>query len=206
MEESDMKLYYSPGACSLSPHIVLRELGYAFDLEQVDLGTKKTASGGDYLKVNPKGYVPALALDNGEVLTEGPAILQYLADAKGGGGLLPAVGNPGRYRVIEWLNFISTELHKSYSPLFAPNTSEPHKAACKELLARRYAVVERAIAGKRYVTGEGMSLADPYLFVVTSWARFVDVDLSPYPALRAFQGRMAARPAVQAALKAEGLL
>ncbi len=201
-----MKLYFSPGACSLSPHIVLRELGHAFDMEQVDLGTKETKSGGDYLKVNPKGYVPALALDNGEVLTEGPAILQYLADAKGGSGLLPAVGDLRRYRVVEWLNFISTELHKTYSPLFAPNTTEPHKAACRELLARRYAVVEQALQGKQFLTGDSMSLADPYLFVVTSWAKFVDVDLAPYPALRAFQGRMAARPAVQAALKAEGLL
>ena len=201
-----MKLYYAPGACSLSPHIVLRELGYAFDVEKVDLATKKTASGGDYLKVNPKGYVPALALDNGEVLTEGPAILQYLADTKGGGGLLPAVGDLRRYRVIEWLNFVSTELHKTYAPLFSPNISEPHKAACKELLARRYAVTEQALAGKQFVTGDSMSLADPYLFVVTSWAKFVDLDLAPYPTVRAFQGRMASRPAVQAALKAEGLL
>jgi glutathione S-transferase len=201
-----MRLYYSPGACSLSPHIVLRELGYAFDMEQVDLATKKTATGADYLKVNPKGYVPALALDNGEVLTEGPAILQYLADSKGGGGLLPPAGDLRRYRVIEWLNFISTEFHKSYGPMFSPNTSEPHKAACRELLARRYAVAEQAIAGKQYVTGDSMTLADPYFFVVNSWAKFVDVDLAPFPGIRAYQGRMAARPAVQAALKAEGLL
>lgn len=201
-----MKLYYSPGACSLSPHIVLRELGHAFELEQVDLGTKKTASGADFLKVNPKGYVPALVLDNGEVLTEGPAILQYLADTKGGGGLLPPVGDLRRYHVIEWLNFVSTELHKTYSPLFAPGTSAPHKAACKELLARRYAQTEQALQGRPYVTGDSVSLADVYLFVVNSWAKFVDVDLAPYPAIKAFQGRMAARPAVQAALKAEGLL
>lgn len=201
-----MKLYYSPGACSLSPHIVLRELGYAFDMEQVDLGTKKTASGAEFLKVNPKGYVPALVLDNGEVLTEGPAILQYLADGKGGGGLLPPVGDIRRYHVIEWLNFVSTELHKSYAPLFAPGTSEPHKAACKEMLGRRYAVVDQLLQGRQYVTGDSASLADFYLFVVNSWAKFVDVDLAPYPAIKAFQGRMAARPAVQAALKAEGLL
>ncbi|HSD60887.1 MAG TPA: glutathione transferase GstA [Burkholderiales bacterium] len=201
-----MKLYFSPGACSLSPHIVLRELGYTFDMELVDLGTKKTQSGADYLKVNPAGYVPALALDDGEVLTEGPAILQYLADSKGGGGLLPAVGDLRRYRVVEWLNFISAELHKTYAPLFAPGISEPHKAACKNLLARRYPVVEQALQGRQYLAGDAMTLADPYLFVVTSWARFADVDIAPYSALRAFQGRMAARPAVQAALKAEGLL
>jgi glutathione S-transferase len=201
-----MKLYYSPGACSLSPHIVLREAGLQFDLEQVDLGKKTTAAGTDFLTINPKGYVPALALDNGEVLTEGPVIVQYLADLAPANGLAPAAGTMARLRLQEWLNFISTELHKGFSPLFAETTPEATKVIVQGLLARRFAYVAAQLETKQFLLGAEFTVADAYLFVVLSWAPYVGVDLSPWPVFATYSGRIATRPAVQAALRAEGLI
>ena len=200
-----MKLYFSPGACSLSPHIVLRESGLNFDLEQVDTKSKKTKSGGDFWAVNPKGYVPALQLDNGEVLTEGPAIVQYLADQKPESGLVPPPGTLERYRVQEWLGYINSEIHKNYSPLFNPATSEDTRKEKIDYLRRRYDLIEQRLATHTFLAGEGYTIADVYLFVVTNWARAVKLDLAEFPNLLAFQKRVAARPAVQAALRAEGL-
>jgi glutathione S-transferase len=200
-----MKLYYSPGACSLSPHIALREAGLAFTLEKTDLRTKHTASGGDIYGANPKGYVPVLELDNGEVLTEGPAIVQWIADQKPGSGLAPAAGTMPRYHLMEWLNFITSELHKSYSPLFSPTVPEAYKQTVREGLAKKYAFVDETLAGKSCLLGEQFTVADGYLFTVTNWARLVKFDLTPYPNVLAFMERMRARPHVQEAMKAEGL-
>lgn len=201
-----LKLYYSPGACSLSPHIVLREAGLTFDLEQVDTKEKKTKSGDDYLKINPKGYVPALRLDDGYVLTEGPAIVQYIADQRPRSGLAPEWGSPERYRLQEWLTFIGTEIHKTFSPLFNQATPEDYKKIAKENLAKRYAFVDGKLEGKEYLTGSQFTVADAYLFAVTNWKTFLQIDVSPYPNVKAFQARVAARPKVQEALKAEGLV
>lgn len=201
-----LKLYYSPGACSLSPHIALREAGLTFDLEQVNLKEKTTKSGDDYLKINPKGYVPALKLDNGYVLTEGPAIVQYIADQRPKLNLAPENGSPERYQLQEWLTYIGTEIHKTFSPLFNPATPEDYKAIAKESLAKRFSYVDEKLKGRDYLTGSHFTVADAYLFTVTNWANFVQIDLSPYPNLKAFQARVAARPKVQEALKAEGLL
>lgn len=201
-----MKLYYAPGACSLSPHIVLREAGLPFELEKIDYATKKTERGADYLKINPKGYVPALELDNGEVLTEGPAIVQYIADRAPKSGLAPDWGSPARYRLQEWLNFITAELHKSFSPFFNPKTPEAQKEILRELIGRRLAHADKALAGKPYLLGENFSVADAYLFWALNTARFLKIDLSPYANLNAFMQRVAARPKVQEALKAEGLM
>ena len=201
-----MKLYYAPGACSLSPHIVLREAGLKFDLEKVDLATKKTHDGGDYLKINPKGQVPALKLDDGAVLTEGPAIVQYLADQKPGSGLAPASGSMERYRLQEWLNFISTEIHKGFSPLFKPNTPDAYKTIAKENLAARFAHADAHLAGKQHVMGDRFTVADAYLFTVVSWSRMHKIDLAPWPNLKAYMDRVKARPKVQEAMKAEGLI
>lgn len=200
-----MKLYYSPGACSLSPHIVLREAGLDFEMERVDLKSKKTEHGNDYLEINPKGYVPAMRLDDGELLTEGPAIVQYLADRVPERKLAPAAGTMERVRLQEWLNFISTELHKSHSPLFNPAAPEEWKTWMRDLIGRRLALVAKQLEGRDYLLGD-FSVADAYLFTVLSWGRFVNVDTSAWPVIGAYQARMAARPAVQAALKAEGLL
>jgi glutathione S-transferase len=201
-----MKLYFSPGACSLSPHIVLREAGLSFDLEKVDLASKKTASGTDFKTINPKGYVPALQLDNGQVLTEGPAIVQYVADQAADKQLAPAAGSIERYRLMEWLNFISTELHKSFSPLFKPAMPEEAKAMARETLANRLGVVAAQLQHSTYLTGEQFSVADAYLFTVLNWSRRVNVDLTPWPAVEAYMKRVAARPAVRAAMTAEGLI
>jgi glutathione S-transferase len=201
-----MKLYFSPGACSLSPHIVLREAGLAFDTEKVDLGSKQTASGADYRTINPKGSVPALQLDDGQVLTEGPVVVQYLADLVPEKQLAPALGSMERYRLMEWLNFISTELHKSYSPLFNPKTPDATKATVHELLAARYELVNSRLAQSDYLTGSQFTVADAYLFTVTRWSMYVNLDLARWPALQRFQERVAARPAVQAAMQAEGLI
>lgn len=200
-----MKLYYAPGACSLSPHIVLREAGYDPELVKVDLRTKKTADGGDFLKINPTGYVPVLELDDGSLLTEGPAIVQYIADLKPAAGLAPANGSRARYDLQSWLNFVSTELHKSYSPLFKPDSTDDQKNAARALLDRRYAYMAEVMAGRDYLVGNSFSVADAYFFVVNSWAAYVKVDLSGWPSVVEFQKRIAARPGVQAALKAEGL-
>ena len=201
-----MKLYYSPGACSLSPHIALREAGLAFDLVLASTKTKKLADGSDFLAVNPKGQVPVLELDNGQRLTEGPVIVQYIADQAPASGLAPAAGTWERYREMEWLNFITSELHKSFSPLFAPNTPDETKAQAKARLMDRLTWVDAQLEGKTYLMGDTFTVADGYLFTVANWTNFVGMDLSSLKQLSAFMGRVAARPAVQAALKAEGLL
>jgi glutathione S-transferase len=201
-----MKLYYAPGACSLSPHIVAQEAGIALKFEKVDLAAKKTAGGANYLEVNPKGSVPALELDNGEILTEGPAIVQYLADQRPQAGLVPAWGTMARYRLLEMLGFINSEIHKGYSPLFNPAISAAERAQRIEYLEKRYSFIEAQLAKQPYLLGEQFTVADAYLFTVTNWASKLKVDLSRFPRVLAFQQRVSARPAVQAAMKAEGLL
>jgi glutathione S-transferase len=199
-----MKLYYSTGACSLSPHIILREAGLPFDLLQSK--NHKLPDGTDYYTINAKGYVPVLELDNGERLTEGPAIVQYIADLVPAKNLVPANGTMARYRVQEWLNFITSELHKSYSPLFTPTMSDDTKTAYKTKLSERFKWVDAQLAGKQYLMGDTFSIADAYLFTVTNWSKHVGLDLSAYANLGAFMQRVGARPAVQEALKAEGLI
>ncbi|MFO0997966.1 MAG: glutathione transferase GstA [Alphaproteobacteria bacterium] len=201
-----MKLFYSPGACSLSPHIVLREAGLKFDLEQVDLGTKKTKSGGDYLKVNPKGSVPALEIDGGQVLSEGAAIVQYIADKAPASKLAPAAGTPERYRLMEWLNYIATELHGGFGPLFNPKIPADWKAISIQALGKRFDFISNALKGKSYLMGEVFTVADAYLFTILGWTKYMDIDLGQWPVLKAYCERVAARPAVAAALKAEGLV
>ncbi len=201
-----MKLYYATGTCSLSPHIVALEAGIALELEKVDNKIKRTASGQDYLEINPKGYVPALQLDNGEVLTEGPTLLMYLADQKPQSGLAPANGTLPRYRLLEMLGYINSELHKNYSPLFNPNTAPEEKQQRREALHKRYALLESVLERQDWLLGEHFTGADAYLFTITSWAKHVDLDLSEFKALTAFQQRVAARPAVQAAMEAQGLI
>ena len=201
-----MKLFYSPGACSLSPHIALREADIAFDLQKVSTKTHELEGGGDFYAINPKGYVPLLQLDSGEYLTEGPAIVQYIADQKPASGLAPACGTMGRYRVQEWLNFITSELHKNFAPLFSPDTPAEYKESLKKKLSMRYEWIDKQLAGKPYLTGDTFTVADGYLFTVTNWTRPTHIDLSAMPDLQAFQARVAARPAVQAAMKAEGLI
>lgn len=201
------KLYYAPAACSLAPHIVLRELGEDFSLVKVSTKTHQTDDGADFYAINPKGYVPALGLPNGEVLTEGAAISQYLADNKPESGLVPRPGTLERARVNEWLTFINSEVHKTYSPMFAPNTTDDQKKALKDKLAARYDLIEKTFAdGRDYLTGKTFTVADAYLFVVTNWSNFVALDLGPWPKLKAFQARVQARPHTQAAMKAEGLI
>lgn len=201
-----MKLYFSPGACSLSPHIVLHEAGLACEIEKVNLKTRKTASGEDFLKINPKGYVPALQLDDGNVLTEGPAIVQYLADQAPLSGLAPSFGAIERYRLMEWLNFISTELHKSFSPMFKPGTSEDAKQAAREVIMQRLNWLDEQLQQREYLMGVGFTVADAYLFTVLGWTRFVQIDLALWPAVQAYSQRIGDRPAVKAAMRAEGLL
>jgi glutathione S-transferase len=200
-----MKLYFSPAACSMAPHIVARELGITLDTEKVDTKTKKTASGEDFYAVTPKGYVPALKLDNGEVLTEGPVISQYLADQKPGNTLVPASGL-ARYRVLEMLGYINSELHKNLGALFNPAITDAAKADRIAYAKKRYEMVEKQLATGPFLFGDDFTAADAYLFTVTGWAKFVNVDMSEFPNLMAFQKRVAARPAVQEALKAEGLI
>jgi len=206
MENTPMKLYYAPAACSLSPHIVARELGIDIDLEKIDNRTKRTASGADYLTINPKGYVPAIELDDGQVLTEGPALVQYLADQKPEAGLVPPAGTMERYRMQEMLGYINSELHKTYSPLFNDATPQETRNERLAYLKKRYAVLNDRLANRPYLFGDQLTVADAYLFVVTRWANFVKLDLSGFPNVLAFQQRVAARPAVKAAMKAEGLL
>ena len=201
-----MKLYYATGACSLSPHIVLNELGLPYELVRVELSTHLTADGRDYTAINPKGYVPALQLDDGQLLTEGPAIVQYLADQKPSAGLLPPAGTLERARVQEWLTFIGTELHRNFTPLFNPKASADWKAAALANIERRFGFVEKALAGRDYLTGGSFCVADAYLFTVVNWTNFVKIDLSPWPTLTAFHQRVMARPAVQTALREEGLI
>jgi glutathione S-transferase len=200
-----MKLYFSPGACSLSPHIVAQEVGIPLTLVKVDTAKKTLADGGDFWAVNPKGYVPAMELDNGELLTEGPTIVQYLADRKPDAKLLPPAGTMERYRVQEMLGYINSEIHKTYSPLFRPTTTPEFRKDREEYLRKRYGLVEKKLAKGPYLFGEQFTVADAYLFTVTNWANFVKLDLSEFPNLLAFQARVAERPGVQAALVAEGL-
>lgn len=200
-----MQLYYTPGACSLSPHIVAREAGVPVSLEKVDLKTHKTASGEDYYAVNPKGYVPALKLDDGNTLTEGPAIVQYLADRKPESGLAPPNGTFARYKLQEWLAFINGEIHKPFGVLF----SSPPEAARKEAVAKidkRFAWVEKELGDKPFLTGDRFTVADAYFFVMLNWAHMFKLDLAPYPKLEAWFARVKARPKVLEAMKEEGLV
>jgi len=201
-----MKLFYSPGACSLSPNIVAHEAGITLRLQKVDIRTKTIETEGDFLEINPKGYVPALQLDNGELLTEGPVIVQYLADLEPETGLAPPAGTLERYRLQEMLTYINSEIHKTYSPLFRPNTPPEVRAERQEYLLKRFALVDQQLQGRQYLFGDRFSVADAYLFTVTHWAPKVKVDLSKFANLRAFQERASARPAVVAAMKAEGLI
>ena len=200
-----MKLYYGPGTCALASHIVLEELGVTYETVKVSTKTHLTEDGADYYAINPKGYVPALDI-NGELLTEGPAIMQYVADQNPEKNLLPPPGSLARARVQEDLTFIGTEIHKSYSPLFNPATSEETKAQFREKIGKRYDLIEGRLAdGRPYLGGERFSPADAYLFVITRWAPAQGVDLHRWPNLMAFQERMLDRPAVQRAMQAEGL-
>ena len=201
-----MKLYFSPGACSLSPHIALREAGLDFEIERVDLTSKKTRSGDDFTTINPKGYVPALRLDDGEILTEGPAILQYVADKVPERKLAAPAGSFERYRLQETLNFISTELHKGFSPLFNPAMPDEAKTIAKTKLADRFKWLDSKLEGHQYLMGDTFSVADAYLFTTANWSKHVGLDISGLANLGAFMGRVAARPAVQAAMRAEGLI
>ncbi|MDR6289873.1 glutathione S-transferase [Inquilinus ginsengisoli] len=198
-----MKLYYAPETCSLSPHIVLRELGLPFELVQVDNRTKRTVDGGDFLAINPKGAVAALQLDDGRVLTEGAAIVQYLADLKPEAGLAPAKDSWDRVRLQEWLNFISSEIHAGFSPLFSAELAEPAKTVLKDRLFRRLGTVEAALAAEDYLLGGRFSVADAYLFTVLRWARFFAIDLQRWPAIAGFMARIGDRASVRAALDIE---
>lgn len=203
-----MKLYYTPGACSLSPHIVLREAGFAFEMERVDLYAKKTEKGVDFIKINPKGQVPTLTLDNGETLTEGPAIVQYLADRKPDSGLVPPAGSMDRYRQLEWLNYVTAELHKTFSPFFDPKTPENFRPVAKEKLGKQFDYLDRHFATHQFLSGSKFSAADAYAFTVVNWSRApqVSIDLARWPNLSAYMDRVAARPKVREAMKAEGLI
>ncbi|WP_426745087.1 glutathione transferase GstA [Myxococcus faecalis] len=200
-----MKLYFAPGACSLSPHIVAHEAGLTLQLEKVDTQTKVMQSGGDFWKVNPKGYVPALELEPGDVLTEGPALVQYLADLRPEAGLVPPAGSLERYRVQEMLGYINSELHKTYAPLFRNNTSAEVREERTAYLFKRYQLLEERLATRPYLFGDTFGIADAYLYTVTRWAKYVKVDMSGFPNLLAFMERVTARPAVRKALEAEGL-
>jgi glutathione S-transferase len=201
-----MKLYFSPGACSLSPHIVLRESGLPFTPVMASTKTHKLADGTDYYTINPKGYVPLLELDDGQRLSEGPAIVQYIADKVPEKKLVAPWGTMERYRQMEWLTFIGTEIHKGFSPLFNPNMPEEAKAISRERILSRLTWVNQQLEGKQFLMGDTFCVADAYLFTVTNWSKFVALDISALTHLGAFMGRVAARPAVQEALKAEGLL
>jgi glutathione S-transferase len=201
-----MKLYYSPGACSLSPHIVLRESGLPFTPMLASTKTHQLADGTDYYTINPKGYVPLLELDNGERLSEGPVIVQYIADQVPDKKLAPPAGTMARYRLMEWLNFTTSELHKGFSPLFNKDFPEDGKAIYRKKLGDRLAWVDGQLAGKQYLMGDTFTVADAYLFTVAGWGQYVGVDIKPLANLSAYVARVAARPAVQEALKAEGLL
>jgi glutathione S-transferase len=200
-----MKLYYSPAACSLAPHIALEEASLPYELVRVDLRTHKLANGTDYYTINPKGYVPLLELDNGEQLSEAAVILQYIADRKPG-TLAPAYGTMERYHLNEWLNFIATEIHKQFGPLWHAETPDATKATQRATLAKRFDLIAKTLAAQPWLTGSSFTIADAYLFTVANWSGTLKVDLTPWPALQQFQARVAARPKVHAALKAEHLV
>ncbi len=201
-----MKLYYSPGACSLASHIALYETGLPFEVDRLIKTTKMTTGGEDFMQINPKGYVPTIKLDDGSILTEGAAVLQYIADQKPDSGLAPKCGSMERYRLQEWLTFISSEIHKSFSPMFNKDATEDVKNYARNNLTRRLDYVETQLTSKPYLMGDHFTVADAYLFVVTRWSDYAGIDLSPFPKLKEYMARVAARPAVQAAMKAEGLL
>lgn len=202
-----MKLYYAPGACSLAPHIVLEEGGFTYESEAIDLrGNRTTSSGKDFSEINPKGYVPTLVLDDGQVLTEGPAINQYLADRVPEKKLAPPNGSMERYRLQEWLTFLGTELHKSFSPLFNPAASDDWKKASMETLDRRLTYIAQQLGSKQFLVGDNFTIADAYLFTVLGWGQYVGLDIGKWPALKEYHSRIFMRPAVQATLKAEGLI
>lgn len=201
-----MKLYYSPGACSLAVHIVLRETATLFELVRVDLKAKRTEKGEDYLKINPKGYVPALQLDSGETLTEAGVILQYLADQRPESGLAPKLGTMERYHLMEMLNFVSTEMHKTLGALFNPAITSEWRAGVLQRFGMHSNYLATKLDRQPYLTGDTFSIADAYLFVVLGWTSLHNIDMHPWPALVSFMGRVAARPAVQQAMKAEGLV
>jgi glutathione S-transferase len=200
-----MKLYYSPGACSLSPHIALLEAGLPHDLVKVDLRAKKLENGDDYLKVNPKGQVPALQLDSGEIVTEGPVIVQMIAD-RVGKDLAPARDSAERYKLLEWLNFITAELHKNFGPIFSPALADDAKAFFKDRVMGKFKYIDSQLGGRDYLMGKQFTVADGYLFTMLSWADRMKFDLSAMPNLLAYKARVAARPKVQEALNKEGLL
>jgi glutathione S-transferase len=201
-----MKLFYSPGACSLAPHILIEDTGLPCQMVRVDLPKSLTESGEDYKRIYDKGSVPLLELDSGELLSEGPVIAQYLCDLAVRTDLMPAAGTLGRYRVMAWQNYITSELHKSFTPLFNPSASADTKALFTQQLKAKFTWVSSKLAGQDYLTGSTFTAADAYLFVVASWSRYVGMDLSAHTDLSAFMARVAARPAVVAAMKAEGLL
>ena len=200
-----MKLYYAPGACSLAPHIALNEAGLAHDAIKVDLSKHQLADGTDYTTINPKGYVPLLEMNDGARLSEVAVLLQYIADRKPG-TLAPAFGTLERYRLMEWLNFIATEIHKQFGPLWDPTTPDATKARQRAKLATRFDYVAKTLSAHPYLTGDAFTIADAYLFTVVNWSGMLNVDLSPWPALQQFQARVAARPKVHATLVAEGLV
>jgi glutathione S-transferase len=201
-----MKLYYSPGACSLSPHIALLEAGLPHDLVKVDLRAKKLENGDDFLKVNPKGQVPALALDSGELITEGPVIVQMIADQAADKNLAPAHGSSERYKLLEWLNFITAELHKNFGPMFSPVLGDEAKAFFKDRVMAKFKYIDSQMADRDYLMGSHFTVADGYLFTMLSWADRMKFDLSAMPNLLAYKARVAARPKVQEALTREGLM
>lgn len=201
-----MKLYLKPGACSVSPHIVLEESGLPYETEVVDLATKRTGSGADFFAINPKGYVPALQIDSGEVITEGPAIVQYVADLVPAKGLVPLAGTLERVHVQSWLTFIGTELHRSCSPFFNPAAGDDWKNFSRANLLRRLAFVDKHLEGRDYLSGDSFGVADAYLFTVLRWMTPIGIQVSGWPSVGAFQARVSARPAVAAAMRAEGIL
>jgi len=200
-----MKLFYSPAACSLSPHIALRESGLPFELVRVDLAAKKTAQGDDFLAINPKGQVPALLLDDGQLLTEGPAIVQYVADRVPGKNLVPAAGTPDRYRAQEWLNFVATELHKNFGLIFKYAQIDGLKEALSAAIVERVKFIAPRLQDREWLVGNHFTVADGYLFTALTWCAFVQIDLTPWPSVTAFMQRVASRPAVHEVLKVEGL-
>jgi glutathione S-transferase len=201
-----MKLYYAPGACSLASHIALQESGLPFEIDKLNVPAKTTSTGEDYMQINPKGYVPAIRLNDGSVLTEGAVILQYIADQKPDSGLAPKAGTMERYRLQEWLNFIGTEIHKSYGPLFNKTTTDDARNSARILLSKRLAYVESQLANKPYLMGGSFTVADAYLFVTLSWSDHAGFDLGQFPRIKEYVARIGARPAVQAAMRAEGLI
>ena len=201
-----MKLYYAPGACSLAVNIALHEAGIAFDLERVDSKTKVTKSGENFWDVNPKGVVPVLILDSGETLTEVVALLQYVSDQKPGAGLMPKAGSMDYYRALEWLSFVGTELHKQFTPLFKDGTPGDYRMIAKQNVLNAFKHIDEHLGGRQWLAGDSYSIADIYLFVVSNWSRFQDIDVAQWPNLNDLRTRIRARPKVEEAMKAEGLI